>query len=282
MKPIATLLLLVSSMIANAQIDLIYEAPAHSSPVLVADNCVKNAIVDFNTNPTEFYLYNLDNSLFRTCELPAGITAASLWWVSYPTLSLFDCDSTNVEYILVQPAGMPEGTPHTWVVREDGTVLLDLPGFTFYGGAISNNAENQGGMWNDAESAVMNVIQGQYSTDPRRYYRVCGSVPSKFRVSMGDLTGIAPYDGPVREGMKLFPNPAESEIRINYELPAGAKSGVLRVFDLQGKMVKEWNVTSQFDHIVFDVSSLQSGTYIAHLLLNNGSKVSEKFVKVGM
>ncbi len=105
-------------------------------------------------------------------------------------------------------------------------------GFTFYGSANSHSAENQGGIWNDGESAIMNVIQGQCKPEPRRHHRVCGSAPFMYTASMGGLTGMAEYGAPVRNEMTLYPNPAESEIRIKYELPAGAKSGALRVFDL--------------------------------------------------
>ncbi len=110
------LILIGFTFIANTQIELLYEAPSNSAPVLVVDNSVKNAVVNFLANATSFSLYNLDNSLFRECTLPAGVSAGSSWWVSCPTLSLFDYDSTNFECIIVKPAGAPEGVLQTWVV----------------------------------------------------------------------------------------------------------------------------------------------------------------------
>ncbi len=282
MKSTLTLCFIGLTFLAKAQIELIYESPAHSGPVLVSDNNVKNAVVDFNTHPTEFNIYNLDNSLFRTCQLPTGVEATGSWWVSYPTLTLFDCDSTNLEYILVRPGNQSQSIePHTRVVREDGTVLLDIPGCTFSGASNSPTAGSGGGLYNDGNSAVMFVLEGIHYFHPSRYYRLCGAAPAMYSASQGGITGVESIEEGAKTGMMLFPNPTATSIRIKYELPAGATNGILRVFDLQGRMIKEWNVTHQFDHIVFDVSNLESGNYIAHLLLNNGTKVSEKFVKIG-
>lgn len=71
---------------------------------------------------------------------------------------------------------------------------------------------------------------------------------------------------------KLFPNPAQDIVRLEY--PAFAKAKQLNIYDLSGKLVQTQTIAST--ETTFSISALASGMYIAQLA---GTNQSIKLVK---
>ena len=69
-----------------------------------------------------------------------------------------------------------------------------------------------------------------------------------------------------------FPNPANSTINLSYKLAQG-ETAIMRICDIQGKLIEQKQIDCQFDKILLNVSNYNKGTYIYQV---NG--VSKKFI----
>lgn len=81
--------------------------------------------------------------------------------------------------------------------------------------------------------------------------------------------------------MNLYPNPVVDNATIEYELRYDANNVVAYVFDVNGKVVNEIQIGSQFagNHSVsFDASQLASGTYYYAIQADN-NRLAKVFVK---
>lgn len=77
--------------------------------------------------------------------------------------------------------------------------------------------------------------------------------------------------------LKIYPNPVSSILNINGNLQEldGAEA---KIYDINGKNIKDFTLNFSTNNVTVDVSSLQSGVYILSLS-KNGSKKSYKFIK---
>jgi hypothetical protein len=189
------------------------------------------------------------------------------------TKSLFDCDSTQIEYML---SGGTSDSTFTRIYREDGTLFLDIPGYGYFSGT------NLTGL----EVAIASDEDGSYAMyrsgfpDPEVVlYRFCGQMPQALaRETNGDIiTGIMEQES--ANGFGSFPNPAREIIHFEYDLK-GHKKANLQIFNTSGQLMKELMLGPAFDHIRLNVSDLDQGTYIARIVTDDGFELSEKFVKV--
>jgi len=135
----------------------------------------------------------------------------------------------------------------TVVVNEDGEELCDFPGGLFYdSGTEKYIFETWGG---DAGSRVWKVSDDANVTTTSAIARTA-----------------------------IFPNPAfKGDVTIVYNLE-GQTSGILQVFDVTGKRVIEKTLSCNEQSIAIDISSFQSGTYIACISSNNKEIMNEKFI----
>lgn len=80
--------------------------------------------------------------------------------------------------------------------------------------------------------------------------------------------------------LDLFPNPTSSVLNIYYYEPNFSGNVVMGVYDLNGKMIHEWIVTSNDMTYIYDISGLVSGTYVLKVYDKFLEKGSEKFIKI--
>lgn len=282
MKPLFLLgLAFMAGTTAFSQIELIGDYEAASDGIYVDDGMFKIYVREYGADT--FTLYNTDNSIYRTINFP-DVELGGTQIISYITRTLFDCDSTNIEYMIYDYTigdNPGEGIYSVTIAREDETILLHLDGFSFVEESSESTAGYTRNIQDTPDGAILTLTNGLYNhIDPRRYYRLCGHLPRP-RLGSGTITGIGEQpDGYEYQGVTLYPNPASSEIRIDYELPENFTSAELRVFDMNGQLIKTLQVGAHFDHINLNVSSFQSGTYLINLLLENGEVINEKFIKL--
>lgn len=228
----------------------------------------------------------MDNRLYKSVPWPAGVIFTGFYQISYVSESHFDCDSANLEYAishidLGSPLSGEEDILWVRVMRDDGTELLFKDGYTFSEGSSNFTITNIKGLKSEGGSAVMRLIHGLYTaSDPSEYYRLCGQIPQPSYKTAGGITGLNP-DKRVENGVQVYLNPASDFVKISYTLPGGLTHADLRIFDLNGKMVKQVKIGDYFDHINLDTSALNQGTYLVNILLDNGSVINEKFIKIG-
>jgi hypothetical protein len=99
-------------------------------------NTVTKYSRDFNyaDTITEFTLYNLNGTIYKTIYLPPKPYPSSIvYYISNISTSLFDNDSSTIEYLISYACDSSGyGFRQLQVVREDGSVLLDEPKAVVY------------------------------------------------------------------------------------------------------------------------------------------------------
>lgn len=80
--------------------------------------------------------------------------------------------------------------------------------------------------------------------------------------------------------MSVYPNPAVSYTNIYYTLPQGTTQGELTLYDLTGRVLKEYTVTSAFDHLRLTTSDIAAGTYFYQLSINGNAVAAKKIIVV--
>ena len=106
-----------------------------------------------------------------------------------------------------------------------------------------------------------------------------------YRIKQIDLDGSVDYT-PVEAvvfdrhkdfGISLFPNPADEEV--NILIQTEANSTIVRVLDIQGKLVKQFK-TEIHHSFFFDSSHLAAGMYHVEVTTDRGERYIEKLVIV--
>lgn len=280
------LALLIFQAGAKAQIDPIGEYQANqSNMVLVDDNLVKIYAGDYN-DPT-FTLYNLDNSIYREIDVPQTDITGN-YFVYYISRSLFDCDTTTIEYVVYHSEmSQMEGVDNRWVrvYREDGTELLYANNALIYGTPTSHSIENTGWIQNSDIGAILKIgITDNMNPTPstHRYYQLCGSVPVMNRSGeLGDLTGLWEVGSGSDNGFVIYPNPTNlGVIQFDVEEDLNGMEGTVRLFTMSGQLIQETQLNSHVSFQSIDISELAVGTYLLNIQLENGNIISEKLVKL--
>ena len=73
------------------------------------------------------------------------------------------------------------------------------------------------------------------------------------------------------------PNPFTDQTTINYTLPTNAK-GTISVFDMSGKFIRDYNLSSQKGQVVISSNEIGKGMFIYSLVSNGEIMVSKKMI----
>ena len=73
------------------------------------------------------------------------------------------------------------------------------------------------------------------------------------------------------------PNPFDNLTTINYSLPKGTKAS-LTIFDLSGKLIKDYALTAQKGQVVIQASEIGKGMFIYSLVSNNQEMITKKMI----
>jgi len=111
-----------------------------------------------------------------------------------------------------------------------------------------------------------------YSVFPYTVQTKIYSIPGQL-LSSGP-TGPAPF----KRRMKLYPNPAKNSITIEYNLPGSVSSGELHIIDQQGRLIKEYKVDNNWDHIIVETAGFAPGLYFCRLVSGTLDQEIKKFV----
>ncbi|MBK9730514.1 MAG: T9SS type A sorting domain-containing protein [Chitinophagaceae bacterium] len=279
MKSIILLSLSILLMSAvNAQISLQYSLPSINNASfsiikfgLAGDQYV---LIDYSTN--QITVYNLNQVLEKTIDIPASVIVTN-YQVYYISDNLFDLDS-SLEYLVNKPI-IPGVYSNTYIVKEDGTILLEADS------AIISNFTNP-----NLISDFANVYPTPDGTKLILYkknsgyqvYSLPGTLPCH-ECNNGVFTGNFSPENPDRNGTNLsnpFPNPTDNLTRIDYNLPKGINQGELIFFNTNGVEVKRFNVSNVFSFIYVSANDLPQGTYFFTLKTTQGITEGKKLVVV--
>lgn len=196
--------------------------------------------------------YNLDHSLWKTIDcnsfpIPPGGTgsaAAYKFDALYISETLFNCDSAvEFLYSYANPSNQ-----FTAVYKEDGTALLVADSCA---PLVKVNIPQQ-------FRPIYNTPQGTklILSDKDGYARVY-NLPCNLSVGI-DQMKINSNDA---FDFELYPNPSFYESCIKYSLPIDVENAKVLLFDVNGKLVKEYKVDNSFNSLFIDQREIPAGTY---------------------
>ena len=119
------------------------------------------------------------------------------------------------------------------------------------------------------------VVQSFVLATPGTYWYVCqphAGIGMKGIINVTNSTGVEEQE--VISDLKLYPNPASTEVTIKLE---GANTGMLSVVDVQGREVirRPMNANGRLD-----VSALEPGNYNVSVLNNEGKVIARQRLSV--
>jgi len=191
-------------------------------------------------------LYNNDHSLWKTVTLsiPANYY---LYDIQYVTENLFNTDNT-IEMLYVSytyNTALAYYTYDTRIANENGTVLLSVPG-AGYSYIYPAQTGSKLFMW------VYN-----YAVSPSTVNTLIYSIPGQTLSEISDY----PVEGHISL-QRAFPNPATNTVTIPYTLPLNVKQADLKLYNVNGTLVKSFTIDHTFDTVVVQTSDLPAGMYL--------------------
>lgn len=210
--------------------------------------------------------YNLNLSLYENAIIPGGAWGG----VRCIAEGLFDNDTLHIDYLIT-------GGDSTVIYKDDGSVVYRNDSAIL---TISFPGMGAPAYWpimaTDSGTYMALLLASNFST---QLYKLPGSLPC-IPGCLGDISASSPVINNISNAtMKVYPNPAVSYTNIYYTLPPGTNEGELVLYDLAGREMKKYTVTSQVDHLRLTTSDITAGTYFYQLSVN-GNGVSTKKVVV--
>lgn len=213
-----------------------------------------------DTLSNSFSLYNMDFTPFLTgITVPESFAlTTSNMQVLYITRTLFDCDSSNIEYAYYSPAN---STKPFRVVRTDGTILFQVD---------SANAPYAYGTVLGGTDVIRPIVN---TSDGAKLFLQSGSTLSPSKISVYSLcdslrTDVFDLEGFDHSFVQVFPNPASHLLTFRINLPDNMNQYRLLIMDNVGRIVKQEEINRQVSEYLLDLSYLSNGSY-QYLLLAN-------------
>lgn len=211
-------------------------------------------------------LYNLDHSIFQIIDIPVYyVSNPANYRITYISKSLFDCDPTNIEYLLnFNNYSNTNPVSYVKVFRTDGSCIFNANdaniAISFGGASILNP-----GIFKTPEGTKMILKKNQISWDT---YSLCGNLPLFIENSNDILLSKA-----------AFPNPTTNQITLPYELPKEVNKGFIKVYNLNGQLISSFEVDKNFTNLIFNATDLANGQYYYEVSSIQGVHTSQKFMK---
>jgi hypothetical protein len=274
------ILLFAFGVKADAQITLLNTYPSPQGPNNFQLVYLKHDGFKFvNLHYDTLSFYNVNLSLFRNAIIPGH------WMLGYYTVQcisegLFDTDTLHIDY-MVTAGSFCQGCPDSVVIYKDNgnavfrkdSAAFGVVGFSSMQGPVFSPI-----MSTDSGTFMALILVSNYST---QLYKLPGSLPCVPGCAGDNIyTSMPEISNNSNAAIKAYPNPAVSYTNIYYTLPPGTNEGELILYDLAGRNLKKYTVTSQFDHLRLTTSDIAAGTYFYQLTVNGNSISTKKIVVV--
>lgn len=228
--------------------------------------------VVYTPDSSRFSLFNLDHSPFLlNIPIPLSISLSAPYWLGYITTSLFDCDSTTIEYAIMLNSPSDDLHPNFAVYRIDGTQLFakDTVGTVFCVGCGSGSYEMQPIMNTPAGAKLYLFDYSIAGYTKYLIYSLCGEVP----------LGIKEI---IPQGLfvNVFPNPTSHQINFQINTLSNLEEYELTIFNSAFQPINTTSFKGANSHVNLDDQTLSSGTYFYSLKSKNKIMQTGKFVFV--
>lgn len=204
-------------------------------------------------------LYNPDHSLWKTINLSVPVNYY-LCDIQFVSENLFNTDNT-IELLYVSciyNSTYQYYTYDTRIVTENGALLLSVLGAGYSAIYPSDNGSKLL-LW------IYNYGVSPYTVSTSVY-----SIPGK--LSTVSVKNIESVQGSLSQA---YPNPAFSEVTIPYSLPPSVNQAYLKLYSMNGALVKSYTVDHTFSSIQVPTAELAAGMYV-YRIESEGHK-SESF-----
>ena len=91
--------------------------------------------------------------------------------------------------------------------------------------------------------------------------------------------GITEFNPNAGAQMLIYPNPFKEAFAINYNIPKESKKGVFMLYDIYGKLIYQVGLNTSINQLQVVANKLESGIYVANLLIDGVLEKSLKLVK---
>jgi hypothetical protein len=191
-------------------------------------------------------IYNTNHSIWKTINLsvPANNYLYDIQYISENLFTLdnalclvytyYSYDAVNLYY-----------TYTTKIVKENGTVLLTLPGCQYYYATTLLDG-----------NVKFVTYSYDYSVSPYTVATGVYNIP-------GNLVLSTTENGEIESSAKLsaFPNPASDRLTLRYDLPDGIVDATLTIIDIQGRLIHSYPVQNNSNRMDIQVSQIPDGIY---------------------
>lgn len=222
-----------------------------------------------DTLTNTFSLYNMDFTPFLTnisVPEPFAITSSSAMQVLYLTRTLFDCDSTNIEYAYYSTLNVNKTFR---IMRTDGTVLLEVDSANgpYCIGSCLGLTDVFVPIRNTSDGAKL-FLQKLNPNEHIYIYSLCGELP----VDIFDLAQYQP------SFVNVFPNPGMGLLTFQINITDNMQEFDLVIVDGNAKEIKRMKIEPQTKKYILDTENLSSGFYYYSLCNKNKVFQSGKFI----
>lgn len=236
--------------------------------VQISSTETKYYMADTTTNT--FSLFNMDFTPFLTnISVPEPfVDGITTFRVVYVTRSLFDCDTSNIEYAY---EAATNSTKTFYIMRTDGTQLFQLDsanGPYCFGDCLGGS---------DWVKPIVNTSSGAklflqrpaaFYNNSVNIYSLCGTLPNE----IFDFTNTNP------SFINIFPNPTKDLLTFEIHAPNNTDNFDLVVVDNNAREIKHEKINTGSNLFIINVRDFNNGIYFYSLCTKSKSYQNGKFI----
>jgi hypothetical protein len=207
-------------------------------------------------------IYNTNHTLWKTINLTVPANNY-LYDIRYVSENVFTTDNNLcLAYIYYNYNSTNQYYTYTAkVIRENGTELLSIPGCQYLYAYSLGTAGTK-----------LVAYSYNYSVTPYTIQTLVYNLP-------GQLVSVSDSE-PLHEETRLlaFPNPANDFINIYYELPDGIATAEILIHDIEGNVIRTFEIGNQSENIIIPTASFPKGFYLYAINAEKRLLKSGKFI----
>ncbi len=218
-----------------------------------------------------FSVYNLDHSPYLINIVPPVplFQLPNVYEIAYLTKSLFDCDSTNIEYAV----SSTNYVGNYYVFRIDGTLLFQMDSVRgpFCAGCNDGSTYLQP-IFNTPDGAKLMLFDRIASTgeqDSLHVFSLCGTLPEN---------AVYDFSSQHNSYVKIFPNPASQHLNFEIKLPDNINQYEFVIMNSNSQELTREKIEISGNKYSLDVQNYSSGTYYYYLSSNYKVFQTGKFI----